>query len=240
MILVSVICITACNNRQGSSTEGLEFTLSEDGSYYILTGFGQATTYDIICPDIYNGLPVKEIGNKAFDETSLNSIVIPNTVTRIGDYAFYRCTSLKSIEIPDSVTSFGDYAFYACTSLKNVKIPHLVTSIGSYAFSGCISFTSIEIPDSVTSIGDWAFLACSFITNVVIPDSVISIGDGAFYNCTSLINVVIPDSVISIGERAFSGCKSLTIYCDAESKPSEWDSKWNCDNRPVVWGYKGN
>ncbi|MGI6759450.1 MAG: hypothetical protein ACOX40_06685 [Bacilli bacterium] len=49
----------------------------------------------------------------------------------------------------------------------------------------------------------------------------------------------MPDSVTSIGDSAFYGCSKLTIYVEAPSKPSGWDSNWNSSNRPVVWGYNG-
>ena len=81
------------------------------------------------------------------------SYTIPDSVTRIGRYAFYNCTGLTSVTIPDSVTSIGDYAFYNCTGLTSVTIPDSVTSIGDLAFAYCDNLTSITIPDSVTRIG---------------------------------------------------------------------------------------
>ena len=106
-------------------------------------------------------------------------------MTSIGYSAFYRCTSLTNITIPNSVTSIGDYAFWYC-NLKNITIPNGVTSIGYSAFYRCTSLTNITIPNSVTSIGDFAFNECTSLTNIAIPDSVTSIGDHAFYKCDSL------------------------------------------------------
>ena len=136
--------------------------------------------------------------------------VIPNSVTRIGRYAFSGCKSLTSITIPDSVTSIGDYAFEGCTSLTSITIPNSVTSIGNSAFSGCESLTNIIIPDSVTSIGSGAFENCTSLTSVTIPGSVTSIDYSAFENCTSLTSVTIPNDVTSIGYGVFQGCTSLT------------------------------
>ena len=128
---------------------------------------------------------------------------IPDSVTSIGDWAFFDCSSLTSITIPDSVTSIGDYAFYYCTSLTSITIPDSVTSIGSDAFEDCTSLTSITIPDSVTSIGSDAFYKCESLTSIIIPSSVTSIGSDAFEDCTSLTSIAIPDGVTSIGNEAF-------------------------------------
>ena len=134
-------------------------------------------------------------------------VVIPDSVTSIGDNAFYACDSLTSVTIPDSVTSIGYWAF-AFSSLTSVTMPDSVTSIGDWAFYVCDSLTSVTIPDSVTSIGDWAF-ANSSLTSVTIPDSVTSIGEGAFA-FSSLTSVTIPDSVTNIGDFVFFWCESLT------------------------------
>ena len=154
---------------------------------------------------------VTNIGDYAFSTcSSLTGITIPSSVTNIGDHAFFCCTSLTSITIPDGVTSIGNYAFFYCHSLTSITIPDSVTSINAYAFDGCRSLTSIAIPDGVTSIGESAFSDCTGLTSITIPGSVTSIGNFAFYVCSSLTSTTIENGVISIGERAFSGCSSLT------------------------------
>ena len=140
------------------------------------------------------------------------SINIPDSVTSIGERAFYGCSSLTSISIPDSVTSIGGWAFYGCRSLTSISIPDSVTSIGESAFSECRSLTSIIIPDSVTSIGDRAFSNCSSLTSISIPDSVTSIGNQAFSGCSSLTSISVPDSVTSIEASAFTECENLQEF----------------------------
>ena len=139
----------------------------------------------------------------------VTDIVLPDSVTSIGESAFRGCSSLASVTIPNSVTSIGDCAFADCLSLASITIPRSVTSVGESAFAGCSSLASVTIPNSVTSIGDGAFYDCSSLASVTIPRSVTSIGEGAFYSCSSLASVTIPDRVTSIGESAFADCPSL-------------------------------
>jgi len=165
---------------------------------------------------------------------SATSFTIPNSVTSIGERAFYGCSSLTSITIPNSVTSIGEYAFYGCSSLTSITIPNSVTSIGISAFSSCSNLTSITIPNSVTSIGDYAFSSCRKLTSITIPNSVTSIGGDAFNNTayynnsnnwengvlyignhlidaeTSSTSYSVKEGTITIADSAFSDCSKLT------------------------------
>ena len=166
---------------------------------------------------------------------SLTSLVIPDSVTNIGDYAFSGCCSLTDIVIPDSVTRIGDGAFRGCKSLTDIVIPNSVTSIGDNAFEYCFSLSNLVIPDGVTSIEDNAFEGCYSLSSVVIPDSVSCIGFGAFENCSSLTDIVIPDSVTSIGGYAFGCCESLTDIVIPNSVTSIGDNAfWYCKSLSSV------
>ena len=161
----------------------------------------------------------------------VTNVVIPESITTIGNYTFLYCSSLKSITIPESVTSIGSYAFSGCSSLISIVIPSSVTSIGNQAFGFCRSLTSITIPNSVTSIGEWAFHNCSSLTSITIPESVTSIGDVAFYNCSSLTSIIIPESVTSIGYDVFSCCSSLTTVSIPNSVMTIGESAfYNCSS----------
>ena len=119
----------------------------------------------------------------------ITDLTIPNSVTAIGNYAFYDFTNLSNVTIPNSVTCIGDYAFYGCIGLTNINIPNSVTSIGDYAFCDCIGLTNIVNGNSIVSIGKYSFKGCSGITNVVIPNSVETIDQCAFWECNSLTDI---------------------------------------------------
>ena len=132
------------------------------------------------------------------------------------------CLFLKSLVIPDSVTNIGDYAFWGCKSLKSLVLPDGVTSIGDYAFDGCCSLRCVVISDGVTRIGNYAFWGCKSLKSLVIPDSVTHIGNGAFNACSSLKSLVIPASVGNIIGNPFSGwngeLKCLSPYFIYDNK----------------------
>ena len=165
-----------------------------------------------ICFDgsLIHFLATKKPYNLYLNGELLTDLIVPNSVTNIGEYAFCDCGSLSSVTIPNSVTSIEDSAFYGCSSLTSVTIPNSVTSIEDSAFYGCSSLTSVTIPNSVTNIGKHVFESCSSLTSVTIPNSVTSISSSMFHLCTSLTSVTIPNSVKSIGIDAFSCCSSLT------------------------------
>ena len=159
---------------------------------------------------------------------SLSEIVIPFSVTSIGDRTFWGCYSLKYISIPKSVICLNGNPFFLCSSLSEIVIPSSVTSISDRAFSYCSSLSEIVIPSSVTSIGNWAFSDCSSLSKIVIPSSVTSIGDCAFWDCSSLSEIVIPSSVTSIGNSAFSYCSSLSEIVIPSSVTSIGRGAFNC------------
>ena len=170
-----------------------------------IIAFRDKNTTSYVIPD-----SVSSIGDYAFWNChSLKRLVLPDSVSSIGDWAFWNCRSLTDIVIPDSVNSIGDRVFSGCCSLKSLVIPDNVSSIGESAFEDCTSLSSLVIPEGVTSIGHCAFRGCYSLSNIVIPNGVTSIEDCAFSRCKSLVEVVIPDSVTSIGYWAFEGCRSL-------------------------------
>ena len=189
---------------------GLKYEIKNGREAALVSGNGIARV-TIAASVEYNGkqYPVTSIKGKAFENSDVISVIIPNSVKSIGEQAFWCCENLTYVSIPNSVTSIGGAAFHGCSSLTSVTIPNSVTSIGSSAFYECTSLTSITIPESVTSIGDCVFTGCSALESIDIPNSVTSIGQYAFSRCKNLTSVNIPNSVKSIGDEAFEECQRL-------------------------------
>ena len=139
-----------------------------------------------------------------------STYIVPDSVTEIGNSAFYRCTSLSKVKLSNGLAKIGDIAFRDCKSLKEITIPDSVTEIGNYAFDYCTSLSKVKLSNGLTKIGDSAFSDCKNLTEITIPDSVTEIGDDAFYYCTSLSKVKLPNSLTKIGYSAFRGCINLT------------------------------
>ena len=170
-------------NVPNGSIEGDFIWRKIDGVNTLSCYMGNAT--ELTLPADYKGENYA-IGEESFSGDGLTSIIIPNSVTSIGDYAFSGCENLTSVVIGNSVKSIGDAAFSYCQKLTSVVIGDSVKSIGDNAFNSCIDLTSVEIPNGVTHIGDNAFRGCSDLTSITIPNSVKSIGKDAFYNCSDL------------------------------------------------------
>jgi len=164
-----------------------------------------------------NEIPVNAFIKNDVSKTSLTTIILPNSVTTVGVYAFSNCKGLTGINLPNSVTSIGDGAFQGCTGLTGkLIIPDSVISIKNCAFQGCNKLTGLTISNSVTFIGDQAFGGCSGLSSLTIPNSVTSIGQSAFIVCTRLTYLSLSNSVTFIGTQAFWGCIGLTsIYANS-------------------------
>ena len=150
----------------------------------------------------------------------MTELTLPNSVTSIGDSAFYVCRGLEKITVESGNSCYDSRD--NCNSIidkktntlivgcKNSIIPNSVTSIGSGAFAYCSGLTELTLPNSVTSIGYAAFRGCSGLTELTLPNSVTSIGERAFEGCTGLTELTLPNSVKSIGDGAFAYCSGMT------------------------------
>ncbi|MGN1239731.1 MAG: leucine-rich repeat domain-containing protein [Paludibacteraceae bacterium] len=179
----------------------------------------------------------------ACSAAATGEIIIPNSVTSIGNSAFRDCSNLTSIIIPNSVTSIGYRAFSGCYSLTSVSVPNSVTTIGEEAFSYVPNVeyngTATGSPWGARSLNGYVedylvyadetktnLLACSAAATgeITISDSVTSLGYYAFYNCSYLTSITIGNGVTAIGVGAFRNCSGLTTISIPNSVTSigEW------------------
>ena len=193
----------------GTCGDSLNWTLEEnvDGSR-TLTISGSGEMHDYITSDV-PWLSERE---------KINTVVVEDGVTYIGNCAFNLCFSLTNISIPDSVTSIGSNVFDGCDSLDEIHINSLEAwlelSTEDSALSGNIylndsPLTNVDIPDGITEIRKDAFRGCISLTNITILDSVTSIGENAFNDCSSLESITLSNQLTSIGDYAFWGCRCL-------------------------------
>ena len=214
----ATVTVTTSNGKTASCTvtvkekvipSGLNFALTLNDSFYIVTGYyGNATEYTI--PAIYDGLRVIGIQSNAFrNNTNLKKITIPSNIEVIGASAFAGCTALAEIVIPESVTKIEESTFSDCTSLKEIRIHGKIKTVGSNAFAGCVALTDLTIEDGVTEIGAFAFDRCTGLVSVELPDSVTLVGNGAFRHAEALETVKLSKNMTAINNITFQYCESL-------------------------------
>ncbi len=204
------------------------YTKSEDGSYYILTGVIDALPNRVVVPKEYEGLPVKEIGAKAFyKNSSVKVIDLPETLTKVGEYAFCLCSQLKEVIFREGITIIGENAFSGCQNLEEVYIPATLNTIETMAFQDCKNLREINITQ-VETIKNNAFSYCESLEKLYFGNikniygaafsncvslkevefnSAVNIRDGAFKN-TGIEDITIPDDAI-LGAHVFENCKNL-------------------------------
>lgn len=146
---------------------------------------------------IENGVLIKYNGKGG-------KVTIPDTVTEIGEKAFYECTDLTSVVMPDTVTKIGKRAFYFCFDLSSVKVSSSLREIGDQAFWNCSALTSFKFPDSIREIGNLAFSACDNLTSISFPVGLERISKEAFAGCLKLKSVTIHSKSADIGKRVFT------------------------------------
>ena len=156
----------------------------------------------------------KDISNITMNDgfrnnSTVKSVILPESLTIIGNGAFQNCQALEKINIPDGVTSIGDYAFRTCSVLGNVTLPSTLTYMGYDCFLECHCLTEIEIPDSVTTLGRYAFCGCKQLEKIKLSNSLTTIEQYTLAYCVALENIEIPDGVTKIESYVFTDCSSL-------------------------------
>jgi len=172
----------------------------------LVTGFSDSSIPDFIVT----------IGNRAFFEKGIVTIVLPETLRSIKAYAFASCGDLTGLELPPGIEEIDKSSFSDCISLETVTIPDRYRNdniyrniiLGESIFEGCVALTSVELPESFTTISARMFYGCSSLTTIDLS-SMTSIGEYAFSDCSSLTVIVLLPTIEEIDAGAFSDCISL-------------------------------
>ena len=148
-------------------------TWAEGGKHILRYSF----TNHAVPYDMFNGV------------TAITGIEIGDCVTSLESYAF-KGTSIERVVIPETITSFGSSLFYDCVNLKYAVLPKGITEIYDSMFRGCESLQSIDIPEGVTRFGDFAFDGCSSLASIILPAGVTYVGNYCFSDCSNLRHIV--------------------------------------------------
>ncbi len=159
------------------------------------------------------------LGDACFSENrSLTAMILPDTITHMGEDLFYGCISLVSVQFNNKFKDLPNGFFDSCSKLASVVLPEGLTSIGESAFESCNSITTLSIPDTVTSIGANAFNGAMNLRTVNLPVALTEIEEGTFSNCSLISSFVFPKGLTKIGRRAFSRVESLVAADLSETK----------------------
>ena len=166
---VGTVTVFASDSPMAYTDGSYQFILNADNTATITKYMGNEHRITIpahVTQDAQT-YPVSKIGDRVFSNyrNVLISVQIPDTVTEIGDNAFYNRTSLKSVTIQDNKTSrvkkIGRQAFMFCSELTDIPILDSVTEIGSEAFHQCEKLDTVTIPEGVTSVADLSLIHIS-------------------------------------------------------------------------------
>ncbi len=190
-----------------AESSGFQFGLKADGTYELQIYYGMDA--HVVVPSHYQGYVVTSIKGGAFyNNGTMISITLPNTIKSIGTSAFEGCYLLESIVIPDSVITIGDSAFLNCDALASIQLSQALIRLGQSVFTYNLMMTSIELPDSLLYLGENAF-AYANITSIEIPSQLREIKDYTFAYNSELATVWISENVVSISPKAFKNCNGL-------------------------------
>lgn len=186
---------------------------AEDNNYYNYS-YNYSSVYEMLnCqPENFTELEITggtSIPDNFCSGSSITSLMIPNTVTEIGDSAFRDCSSLEKLSLPASVTKIGNNAFAGCSDLTAITIPGTVKEIGESAFSYCSSVTLIQIAEGTEVLQNSAFSGCSSAAVITLPSTLTAIGEYVFSDNNQLKELIVPENVKSMGRNMLEGCNAI-------------------------------
>ncbi len=221
-LAVIVACDTGDTDGEGTTTtttttvppqpddpNGILYSLSKNGDHYSVLGlYPENTATEIVIPDTFNGIPITEIENKAFQHvTWITKITLGDNVTKIGNYAFDGCTELSEIVMGDRVETVGNWAFRN-SGLATFEANSALNKISTSAFENCASLRTVMLSDSMREISNGAFKDCLLLEEVDLGEAV-TVGENCFEGCDSLVLVDFGESLEKISAEAFLGCDRI-------------------------------
>lgn len=242
-----------CNSNMSFSAS---YVLMSDGTYSIWKYTGDEA--NVVLPSYYLGIPITHVGGHMFEDSYIESVIIPEGYRYIEGYAFRNCRYLKSVTLPSTMVQINQQVFQGCISLASIVIPDPVTKLGDLAFDNCTKLTDVtlgkglsEVPEqcfrccsslqnitfrgTLTKIGVGAFVGATSLKTFIIPSTVKTIESSAFGGCTALQSIVIPDSVTMVRSSAFFGCSSLSCATVGKGvKRLEQDTFIDCNLQSLV------
>ena len=219
------------DTSNGGIAADFEYSVIRDGTISIDKYIGNAA--EVVIPDTIDGIPVTLILSYSFYKTSIKEVVIPETVTKIGEAAFRECKSLEKVFLPSKLKEIHECAFMDCESLYFIELPSSLEFIVSSTFDGCKSLKSLCIPpnclanegllllsnsgietlelsEGITSIPNLSFAGMPFLKKLILPTTLKEIGKGAISGCPNLEEIILPERLETIHSSAFAGNPKLT------------------------------
>lgn len=190
----SCVGLVACEEMSVISKEEISYTLSDDGTYYIIKGSGWNKGSSLTVPDLKGEIPVREIAARGFEGEWLTKLKTGDTLEKIGERAFYTCWELSEVEIGANVTEIGDLAFASCVELDKITVSAQNTAY--------VSLNGNLYDAQMTTLVQYAVGKSDEV--FILPETVTTIEDKALADSMALKAVVIDAAVTSIGTGAFS------------------------------------
>ena len=228
----AAVAVSRSNDGFYSDDLYLRYTFDGDGVQNGLTLMKYiGASSEVIVPD-----GVTKLQYSTFSECRqlLTRVVLPDGLLSIPESLLNNCTNLKEVVIPESVTTIGNHAFFGCASLEKINLPAGLTEISQSLLGGCTALSEITIPDGVTAIGDSAFQKCASLTEIVLPQGLRRIDGEAFFGCTGLSYIDIPDGLETAGN--WIADDSVQLRCSIGSSAAIALSK--SDNGFCVDGFR--
>lgn len=266
-ILILSIALTFCscgNQNEYTPSKGLEYSLSDDATYYIVTGIGSCDDSVIVIPEEHDGLPVRAIGISAFKNEDITHLILSKNIDSIAYDAVDGCSKLAFNEYSGAYyLGTAENKFFALAgisdeasdefkirsdtklvvecalweaNIKSLSIPESVANIGNAAFYSCSALESVDIANGVSRIESEVFGNCKKLSSVTLPESVTRIEEQTFAYCAALEEITLTDKIEYIGEYAFSNCESLKDI-NFIGTTEQWN---NIEKDPLWDGYTAN